>query len=43
MDFKSISAAGADGFFTNRTAELLKFYQRPARQDIDSLLKSNGY
>ncbi|WP_295477359.1 glycerophosphodiester phosphodiesterase [uncultured Pseudomonas sp.] len=43
VDFKSISAAGADGFFTNRTAELLKFYQRPARQDIDSLLKSNGY
>jgi glycerophosphoryl diester phosphodiesterase len=43
IDFKQVSQDGADGFFTNRTAELLKFYGRPARQNIDTLLKRNGY
>lgn len=43
VDFKQISAAGADGFFTNRTTELLKFYGRPAKDSIDAILKRNGY
>ncbi len=42
-DFKRISNDGVDGFFTNRTAELLKFYGRPAKESIDSILKRNGY
>ncbi|MBA1228421.1 glycerophosphodiester phosphodiesterase [Pseudomonas viridiflava] len=42
-DFKRISQDGADGFFTNRTAELLKFYDRPAKESIDAILKRNGY
>lgn len=42
-DFKRISQDGADGFFTNRTAELLKFYGRPASESIETILKRNGY
>jgi glycerophosphoryl diester phosphodiesterase len=43
VDFKQVSQDGADGFFTNRTAELLKFYGRPAKDSMDTLLKRNGY
>ena len=42
-DFKTISAAGVDGFFTNRPAELLRYYQRPAKEDSEALLKRHGY
>ncbi|RMU61053.1 hypothetical protein ALP29_201085 [Pseudomonas syringae pv. avii] len=42
-DFKRIRNDGVDGFFTNRTAELLKFYGRPAKESIDAILKRNGY
>ncbi|EGH49972.1 glycerophosphodiester phosphodiesterase, partial [Pseudomonas syringae pv. pisi str. 1704B] len=27
----------------NRTAELLKFYERPAKESIETILKRNGY
>lgn len=43
VDFKAISAAGVDGFFTNRPAQLLEFYARPAKETVDSVLKRNGY
>lgn len=43
VDFKKISADGVDGFFTNRTAELLKFYERPAKESLETILKRNGY
>ncbi|WP_434677278.1 glycerophosphodiester phosphodiesterase [Pseudomonas sp. R1-18] len=43
VDFKRISTDGVDGFFTNRTAELLKFYGRPAGESTDTILKRNGY
>lgn len=42
-DFKALGAAGVDGFFTNRTSELLKFQGRPAAQDMDALLRRHGY
>ncbi len=41
-DFKALGAAGVDGFFTNRTSELLKFEGRPAAQDMDALLRRHG-
>ncbi len=43
VDFKVLSQRGADGFFTNRSAELLKFYGRPSKESIDSILKRVGY
>ncbi|MEG5267175.1 glycerophosphodiester phosphodiesterase [Pseudomonas sp. JDS28PS106] len=43
VDFKKISADGVDGFFTNRPAELLKFYARPASDSAEAVLKRNGY
>lgn len=43
VDFKTLKAQGADGFFTNRAAVLLKFYGRPAKDSIDTILKRNGY
>jgi glycerophosphoryl diester phosphodiesterase len=43
VDFKQISHDGVDGFFTNRTSELLKFYGRPAKENMDAILKRNGY
>ncbi|HCE6996824.1 TPA: glycerophosphodiester phosphodiesterase [Pseudomonas aeruginosa] len=42
-DFEALGAAGVDGFFTNRTSELLKFQGRPAAQDMDALLRRHGY
>jgi glycerophosphoryl diester phosphodiesterase len=43
VDFKKISEDGVDGFFTNRASELLKFYGRPAKESMDTILKRNGY
>lgn len=43
VDFKQISHDGVDGFFTNRTSELLKFYGRPAKESLETILKRNGY
>jgi glycerophosphoryl diester phosphodiesterase len=43
VDFKKISAAGVDGFFTNRTSELLRFYDRPAAKSVDAILKQHKY
>jgi glycerophosphoryl diester phosphodiesterase len=43
VDYKALSARGADGFFTNRAAQLLKFYGRPSKDSIDTLLRKNGY
>ncbi|MEB0207807.1 glycerophosphodiester phosphodiesterase [Pseudomonas sp. CCC3.1] len=43
VDFKKAMDAGVDGIFTNRTSELLKFYQRPAAQTVSQLLEKNGY
>ncbi|MGA9221291.1 MAG: glycerophosphodiester phosphodiesterase, partial [Pseudomonas graminis] len=38
-----ISEQGVDGFFTNRAAELLKFYGRPSKESMDSILKRSGF
>ena len=43
VDFETISARGVDGFFTNRASELLKFYGRPSKESMDSILKRIGY
>ena len=43
VDFKQISHDGADGFFTNRTSQLLTFYGRPAKESMDAILKRQGY
>jgi len=43
VDFKAISQRGVDGFFTNRASELLKFYGRPSKESMDSILKRIGY
>ncbi len=43
VDFKEISQRGVDGFFTNRASELLKFYGRPSTENVDSILKRNGF
>ncbi|MDB6145072.1 MAG: glpQ [Pseudomonas sp.] len=43
VDYKELSKRGADGFFTNRAANLLKFYGRPSAQTLDAILKRNGY
>ncbi|TDV63465.1 glycerophosphodiester phosphodiesterase [Pseudomonas sp. LP_7_YM] len=43
VDFKEIGSHGVDGFFTNRASELLKFYGRPSKESMDSILKRIGY
>lgn len=43
VDFKAISEQGVDGFFTNRASELLKFYGRPSKESIESILKRSGF
>jgi len=43
VDFKALSALGADGFFTNRAAQLLKFYGRPSPESPETILKRIGY
>lgn len=43
VDFKTVSEQGVDGFFTNRASELLKFYGRPSKESMDSILKRSGF
>lgn len=43
VDFKAISEQGVDGFFTNRASELLKFYGRPSKESMESILKRTGF
>ena len=43
VDYARLAPRGVDGFFSNRSAELLKFYERPAKQEPDALLKQLGY
>ena len=43
VDFEKVMAAGVDGIFTNRAAELLKFYKRWPSSSVQDLLKDNGY
>ena len=43
VDFKKAMKAGVDGIFTNRTSELLKYYQRPSPMSVKQLLEKNGY
>ncbi len=43
VDFQELDKRGVDGFFTNRPAELLKYYGRPSRDSMDSILKRYGY
>lgn len=43
VDFKKAMEAGVDGIFTNRSSELLKYYQRASHMNVDQLLERNGY
>jgi glycerophosphoryl diester phosphodiesterase len=43
VDFKKVSEAGVDGIFTNRTSELLKFYDRASTESVSQILQRNGY
>jgi len=43
VDFKKVMDAGVDGIFTNRAAELLKFYGRPAKSSVEQILSREGY
>ncbi|MDP9532678.1 glycerophosphodiester phosphodiesterase [Pseudomonas protegens] len=43
VDFKKVMAAGVDGIFTNRSAELLKYFKRPASASVAQLLEASGY
>lgn len=43
VDFQKAMDAGVGGIFTNRTAELLKFYGRPAQSSVEQILGWQGY
>ncbi|AAY93786.1 glycerophosphodiester phosphodiesterase [Pseudomonas protegens] len=43
VDFKKVMDAGVDGIFTNRSAELLKYFKRPASASVAQLLDASGY
>ncbi|MDF2398521.1 glycerophosphodiester phosphodiesterase [Pseudomonas sp. 3MA1] len=43
VDFKKAMDAGVDGIFTNRSAELLKYFKRPANASVAQLLEASGY
>ncbi|MGZ0716703.1 glycerophosphodiester phosphodiesterase [Pseudomonas palleroniana] len=43
VDFKKVMDAGVDGIFTNRAAELLKFYNRFPSSNVKQLLADHGY
>ncbi|MBD1552503.1 glycerophosphodiester phosphodiesterase [Pseudomonas typographi] len=43
VDFKTVMAAGVDGVFTNRAAQLLTFYGRPPAKTAGQLLDQAGY
>ena len=42
-DFKKVMAAGVDGIFTNRAAQLLQFYGRGSAMSVAAILKAQGY
>ena len=43
VDFDKVMAAGVDGIFTNRAAELLKFYKRWPSSSVQDLLNDYKY
>lgn len=43
QDYQKVMDAGVDGIFTNRSSELLKFYQRPSSRSVAQILSANGY
>ncbi|WP_339530868.1 glycerophosphodiester phosphodiesterase [Pseudomonas mucidolens] len=43
VDFKKVMDAGVDGIFTNRAAELLKYYRRAPASSVSQLLEDHGY
>ncbi|MGH8358281.1 MAG: glycerophosphodiester phosphodiesterase family protein, partial [Pseudomonas sp.] len=43
VDFDKVMKAGVDGIFTNRAAELLKYYKRWPSSSVADLLQDNGY
>ncbi|NBF08639.1 glycerophosphodiester phosphodiesterase [Pseudomonas sp. Fl4BN1] len=43
VDFQKVMDAGVDGVFTNRSAELLKYFKRPATASVAQLLEASGY
>jgi len=43
VDFEKVMNAGVDGIFTNRAAELLKFYKRWPSSSVQDLLNDHRY
>lgn len=43
VDFEKVMKAGVDGIFTNRAAELLKFYKRWPSSSVQDLLNDHKY
>ncbi|MGZ0705151.1 glycerophosphodiester phosphodiesterase [Pseudomonas piscis] len=43
VDLQKVMSAGVDGIFTNRSDELLKYFQRPAGTSVSRLLDASGY
>lgn len=43
VDFQKVMNAGVDGIFTNRSDQLLKYFQRPAGTSVARLLEASGY
>ena len=43
VDFDKVMKAGVDGIFTNRAAELLKFYKRWPSSSVQDLLNDHKY
>lgn len=43
VDFEKLGKDGVDGYFTNRTDQLLKFLDRPASQSVAEVLTAVGY
>lgn len=43
VDYKKVMDAGVDGIFTNRAAQLLEFYGRPAAKPVGQVLEQEGY
>ena len=43
VDFDTLTKAGVDGFFTNRTDQLLMFLGRSPSQSVTDVLKAVGY
>jgi glycerophosphoryl diester phosphodiesterase len=43
VDYQKVMDAGVDGIFTNRAAELLKFYKRWPSSSVQDLLNDHKY